>query len=355
MSGCRTRSEPPGRWRGLRAGGTGLRPVVGVGGCVVGVRVKPEPPSEETWRACPNPHRLVSWSRPAATARKHLLLACAVARHGLKADRTETGGAVLSAIEELARGPKAGLSVRLIDGYLMPRFPGLFQAGWPWLTAAGERKLGGRPDWVGTFGSFAAVPGQAAKSLPNVMLNAAQAAVPGVAAAEAAAAVAEARREVAARPVRKGAGRFGPLLGWVRGDAGGREQAVCEAALATIPAARRPPVPPGLPAASLGWWVTAQLQAYRAEQARARLCDLVREVMGDPFRRWHPHPEWSTEANPARQVAGYVDATGDYSALPVLADALEDAGCTDVAPLEHCRAGGLHVAGCWVVEAVLRR
>ena len=39
--------------------------------------------------------------------------------------------------------------------------------------------------------------------------------------------------------------------------------------------------------------------------------------------------------------------------LPILADALEDAGCTDQAILDHCRGAGPHVRGCWVVDLIL--
>ncbi len=39
--------------------------------------------------------------------------------------------------------------------------------------------------------------------------------------------------------------------------------------------------------------------------------------------------------------------------MPVLADALEDAGCADADILAHCRGHGPHVRGCWVVDLVL--
>jgi hypothetical protein len=39
--------------------------------------------------------------------------------------------------------------------------------------------------------------------------------------------------------------------------------------------------------------------------------------------------------------------------LAVLADALEDAGCTDAEILSHCRSPGPHVRGCWVVDEIL--
>jgi hypothetical protein len=42
-----------------------------------------------------------------------------------------------------------------------------------------------------------------------------------------------------------------------------------------------------------------------------------------------------------------------FGELPVLADALEKAGCVDTAVLDHCRKAGPHVRGCWVVDLLL--
>ena len=42
-----------------------------------------------------------------------------------------------------------------------------------------------------------------------------------------------------------------------------------------------------------------------------------------------------------------------FDRLPLLADALEDAGCADADILVHCRNGGEHVRGCWVVDLLL--
>ena len=42
-----------------------------------------------------------------------------------------------------------------------------------------------------------------------------------------------------------------------------------------------------------------------------------------------------------------------FDRMPILADALEDAGCTSTDVLGHCRGGGEHVRGCWVVDLVL--
>ena len=43
----------------------------------------------------------------------------------------------------------------------------------------------------------------------------------------------------------------------------------------------------------------------------------------------------------------------DFSAMPILADALQDAGCGSADVLNHCREPGAHVRGCWVVDLVM--
>jgi hypothetical protein len=46
----------------------------------------------------------------------------------------------------------------------------------------------------------------------------------------------------------------------------------------------------------------------------------------------------------------------DFRAMPILADALQDAGCEDAAVLNHCRdPNGVHVRGCWVLDLLLQR
>ena len=42
-----------------------------------------------------------------------------------------------------------------------------------------------------------------------------------------------------------------------------------------------------------------------------------------------------------------------FDRLPILADALEEAGCTNADILAHCREPGPHVRGCWVVDLLL--
>jgi hypothetical protein len=43
----------------------------------------------------------------------------------------------------------------------------------------------------------------------------------------------------------------------------------------------------------------------------------------------------------------------DFALMPILGDALQDAGCESADILDHCRGDGPHVRGCWVVDLVL--
>jgi hypothetical protein len=45
----------------------------------------------------------------------------------------------------------------------------------------------------------------------------------------------------------------------------------------------------------------------------------------------------------------------DFSTMPILADALQDAGCDNADVLDHCRGPGPHVRGCWVVDLALSK
>jgi hypothetical protein len=54
-------------------------------------------------------------------------------------------------------------------------------------------------------------------------------------------------------------------------------------------------------------------------------------------------------------MAGHIHDSGDFGAMPVLADALEEAGCTDAELLAHCRSGTGHLRGCWAVDLLLGR
>jgi hypothetical protein len=95
------------------------------------------------------------------------------------------------------------------------------------------------------------------------------------------------------------------------------------------------------------------LPAYRAVQAAegAAQTALLRDVFGNPFHPAAFDPAWRT-ADAVGLARGVYDDRA-FDRLPLLADALMDAGCDDGAILEHCRSAGPHVRGCWVVDLVL--
>jgi hypothetical protein len=62
-------------------------------------------------------------------------------------------------------------------------------------------------------------------------------------------------------------------------------------------------------------------------------------------------PAWRTDT--VVSLAHQMTESCDFSAMPILADALQDAGCDNADILSHCRGPGPHVRGCWVVDLVL--
>jgi hypothetical protein len=89
----------------------------------------------------------------------------------------------------------------------------------------------------------------------------------------------------------------------------------------------------------------------QARELRLELAIFLRDIFGNPFRPVLFDPAWRTST--AIGVAQKMYDSRDFSAMPILADALQDAGCEDEAILNHCRGDGPHVRGCWVVDLVL--
>ncbi len=98
---------------------------------------------------------------------------------------------------------------------------------------------------------------------------------------------------------------------------------------------------------------TCQLDPTNPWQ-RAEACEqaqLLREFLGNPFRPVAFSTSWRTDT--AVTLARQMYDSRDFSAMPILADALQDAGCDSADVLDHCRGPGPHVRGCWVVDLVL--
>jgi hypothetical protein len=81
--------------------------------------------------------------------------------------------------------------------------------------------------------------------------------------------------------------------------------------------------------------------------------ELVRCLFGNPFRPTEFNPRWRTST--AVGLATAVYAENAFDRLPILADALEEAGCDDEGLLRHCREDAVHARGCWAVDRVLGR
>jgi hypothetical protein len=83
----------------------------------------------------------------------------------------------------------------------------------------------------------------------------------------------------------------------------------------------------------------------------AAQANLLRCILGNPFRPAQLDRCWLTSNVASLAESIYADQAFDR--LPILADALEDAGCDNADILNHCRQPGEHVRGCWVVDLVL--
>jgi hypothetical protein len=82
-----------------------------------------------------------------------------------------------------------------------------------------------------------------------------------------------------------------------------------------------------------------------------RAADLFRDIFDNPFRPVAFSPSWRTDT--ALALARQMYESRDFSAMPILADALQDAGCDNDDILNHCRGPGPHVRGCWALDLVL--
>jgi hypothetical protein len=93
------------------------------------------------------------------------------------------------------------------------------------------------------------------------------------------------------------------------------------------------------------------LAALRVEQSHQ--ANLLRDIFGNPFRPVTFSPDWRTDT--VLTLARQMYESREFRAMPILADALQDAGCDNDDILNHCRQSGEHVRGCWVVDLLTGR
>jgi hypothetical protein len=107
-----------------------------------------------------------------------------------------------------------------------------------------------------------------------------------------------------------------------------------------------------------GAWQTASHAAWawaenrtRAEELEAQ-ARLLRDIFS--FRPPAIDRSWlHSKGGCGLKIAQTVYAERRFNDVPILADALEDAGCTNTNILDHCRQPSEHVRGCWVVDLLL--
>jgi hypothetical protein len=92
----------------------------------------------------------------------------------------------------------------------------------------------------------------------------------------------------------------------------------------------------------------------KSAQVRSYLCEIIRDIFGDPFRAPPPLPA-SCLTPTVTSLATTIYDERAFARLPELADALAAAGCTEADVLAHCRSPGPHARGCWAVDLVLSK
>jgi hypothetical protein len=96
------------------------------------------------------------------------------------------------------------------------------------------------------------------------------------------------------------------------------------------------------------------LDAIASPDTDSRICDLLRDCFGNPWRLEAVSPSWLTWNDSAvRRLARHIYEERAFGDMPVLADALEEAGCTYEEMLAHCRRPVEHIRGCWVLDLLL--
>jgi hypothetical protein len=88
--------------------------------------------------------------------------------------------------------------------------------------------------------------------------------------------------------------------------------------------------------------------------AHRRQAALLKDLFGNPFRPVVIEPGWLTwDRGTVAKMARAIYEEYRFHDLPILGDALEEAGCHDPRILDHCRRPGEHARGCWLIDCLL--
>ena len=94
----------------------------------------------------------------------------------------------------------------------------------------------------------------------------------------------------------------------------------------------------------------AHAAAWQHHELQAEYLREFRDIAGNPFRPVVFQESWRSETVCA--LAKSIVAQSAFDRMPILADALEEAGCDSMDVLNHCRLEPFHVAECWVLDAI---
>jgi hypothetical protein len=109
--------------------------------------------------------------------------------------------------------------------------------------------------------------------------------------------------------------------------------------------------------ADVGMWFRdpAEVVPAAIQEFQVNPSEWLRCIFGNPFRPPRPVPTAVLVWNDGtiRRIAQGIYDDAAFNRLPILADALLDAGCDDEELIQHCRSAGPHVRGCWAVDLIL--
>ncbi len=102
-----------------------------------------------------------------------------------------------------------------------------------------------------------------------------------------------------------------------------------------------------------GDWSPGIVDAWKdtLDTSAARCADVVRDVLRCPFAPRHPRPPMDADLE---RWSRRIYNEGRFEELPVLGDALEEAGFDDIRIIRHLQQSGPHYRGCWALDALLQ-
>jgi hypothetical protein len=90
---------------------------------------------------------------------------------------------------------------------------------------------------------------------------------------------------------------------------------------------------------------------------KAQQSSLIRDIFGNPFQSFTPLEfavlAWNNRT--VIRIAEGISSERAFDRMPILHDALLDAGCNHEALLSHCRNPEDHVRGCWALDLILAK